>query len=356
MDSVTHLLAGALTPMAFKRAPKTRMMLLFGIICGEFPDIDVLAGKSAENILAFHRGITHALVVQPFFALLLALVFHWLVKKGDRSGKWTFINTWSVALLALLLHLFLDCMTTFGTQIFLPFSDFRVALPAMFIIDLSMTLPLLAILVVILAKGYLSPASPASEKTGLCLSRAGMAWLIAYPILALTLNYTFATQLTKEYARPGNPEGITQVELTPEPFAPLNWKAVGIAPDRYYMGRFFLPAPGRDIQLTAYTQPGALFKDAQETIPLFRIFKNFTTYTFERVTHEGEYTVHTYADVRYETTLPDLLKAVGRSDSLFLMQLKTHEDAIIAYRFLHRGNEAATTPWETVVQGKTNAG
>ena len=356
MDSVTHLVAGALTPLAFRNAPKTRIMILFGIICGEFPDIDVLAGTSPENILSFHRGPTHALVAQPLFALVLALIFHRMIKKGDAAGTWTFARTWSVALLALLIHLFLDCMTTFGTQIFLPFSAFRVALPAMFIVDLSMTLPLIAVLALILARGGLNPNSPAPEPARLGLARGALTWLIVYPLLALCLNYGMASRLTKTYARPGNPQGITKVELTPEPFAPLNWKMVGIAPDAFYMGRFFLFDPGRETPLTPHARPGELFATARESIPLFRLFAAFTTYTFETVTADGEYTLHTFADVRYESTMPALMQALKRNDKIFFMQVRTRNNAIVSYRFLHRGNDAATTPWETVPQEKNHAG
>ncbi|MCC8194307.1 MAG: metal-dependent hydrolase [Deltaproteobacteria bacterium] len=355
MDSLTHLVAGALTPMAFKNAPKTRMMILFGIICGEFPDIDVIAGKTPEAILAFHRGATHALAAQPLFALLLALVFHRLIKKGDAAGTWTFAKTWSVALAALLIHLFLDSMTTFGTQIFLPFSDLRVALPAMYIIDLAMTLPLLAVLGIILAKGGLSPANPAPEKARTRLARGGLVWLVAYPLLALGLNYGLASHLTREYAGRGNKEGITRVELSPEPFAPLNWKFIGIAPDAYYMGRYFLLSPGRDIPLTAYARPDGLFEKAREAIPLFRLFDKFATYAFETVGKDGSDTVHTFADVRYEATLPALMNALGRGDGIFLMQIKTRDGDLAAYRFLYRGRDAATTQWEPVPKAMADA-
>ncbi|SBW09829.1 conserved membrane hypothetical protein [uncultured delta proteobacterium] len=356
MDTVTHLVAGALTPLAFRNAPKTRMLTLFGIICGEFPDIDVIAGKSPEAILAFHRGATHALLAQPLFALILALVFHRLIKKGDDSGAWTFAKTWSVALLALLIHLFLDCMTTFGTQIFLPFSDLRVALPAMYIIDFSLTLPLIAILGAILVKGGLSPKRPAPEAARTRLARGGLVWLIAYPVLALCLNYGIASNLKTAYAFSGNTQGITSVELSPEPFAPLNWKVVPIAPDKYYMGRFFLPSRDRDISFTAYERPDAVFGKAQEDIPLFRLFGRFATYTFATVAREGDDTVYTFADVRYEATMPGLMAAVGRSDGIFLMQIKMRDGTFAAYRFLYRGRDAATTKWETAPGIPANAG
>lgn len=342
MDTVTHLVAGALTPFAFRNAPKTRMLTAFGMIAGEFPDIDVVAGRSAEAVLSFHRGITHALIVQPAFALLLALVFHRALKKGDASGMWTFGKTWSVALLALAVHLFLDCMTTFGTQIFLPFSDFRVALPAIYIIDPFLTLPLLAVWFVILRRG--GSGAPAERRAP--LARRALTWLCVYPLGCLALNFGVTAYLEKIYAAPGNARGITRVELSPEPFAPLNWKVVGIARDTYFMGRFFLPRPGRGLEFAAYERVNPeLWDRLQREASLFSMYAKFAAYPFQTVDSDLDDARYTFRDVRYEATLPKLANAVNRNDGLFLMQAKIRDGALQAYRFLHRGREDGSTPW-----------
>lgn len=345
MDSVTHLVAGALTPLAFKNAPKTRVLTLFGIICGEFPDIDILAGHTAETILAFHRGITHSLVVQPVFALLLAAVFHRFLKKGDEKNAWTFAKTWAVALLALYIHLFLDCMTTFGTQIFLPFSHYRVALPAMYIIDLSLALPLIAVWVCILRRG--GSKAPAEKRAP--AARKALAWLFVYPLLALCLNVTAAHSLEKRYAFAGNDRGITRVELSPEPFAPLNWKAVGVSRAAYHMALFFVPDWGAALQFTAFTRPAPeLVRKLRHAIPLFAMFDDFTSYLWVRQVAAGDgETLYVFKDVRYEASLPRLAAAVGRSDGLFIMEVRVDREngAIRGYRFLRRGRLAPEIPW-----------
>lgn len=348
MDSVTHLVAGALTPLMFRNAPKTRMLTVFGIICGEFPDIDALAGKSAESVLAFHRSFTHALVLQPVSALLLALLFHRFLKKGDRLGSWSFAKTWSVALLALLIHLFLDCMTTFGTQIFQPFSAYRVAVPAVYVIDLLMTLPLLGVWIWILRRGgvFLDDASRLRP------ARAALVWIFLYPALCLGINAAATSSLEARYAAPGNSLGITRVELSPEPFAPFNWKVVGIAPDQYHMAQFLAFSPGRELTFTPYTRPSStLWETLQRRAPLFRTYDAFATYVAQDTAETRDSSgsaalVHTFRDVRYESTLPGLMEALGRTDGLFLMQARTEpQGALRDYRFLYRGREDAETPW-----------
>jgi hypothetical protein len=49
MDSLTHLVAGALTPLAFRGAPKRAAVVAFGICAGELPDMDVFFGASIET-------------------------------------------------------------------------------------------------------------------------------------------------------------------------------------------------------------------------------------------------------------------------------------------------------------------
>ncbi len=227
----------------------------------------------------------------------------------------------------------------------------------MYIIDLTLTLPLLAILCVILYRGALSRTRPAPEATRLHLARAGLAWAVAYPLLALCLNFGLASSLEKQYAFDGNERGITSVELSPEPFAPLNWKVVGIAPDKYYMGRFFLPDPSAQIAFSPYDRPDPDFwKALRRDIPLFDIYGDFVTYPFQTVSVGPDGETYTFADIRYEATLPELMEKVGRGDGIFLMQAKREHGKVAAYRFLYRGREAADTPWQSAPEDRSHAG
>ena len=176
MDSLTHLVAGALTPLAFPGAPRRAALLGFGIAAGELPDIDIFFGSTPEALMVVHRGITHALVWQPLLALLVVLPFYLWMRCGaansapnagsardgrnpgsslagddarphPTAGRFGLGSLCLAALFALYTHIYLDCMTTFGTQIFLPFSATRVGFPAMFIVDLLLTLPALGLMI-----------------------------------------------------------------------------------------------------------------------------------------------------------------------------------------------------------------
>ncbi len=354
MDTLTHLVAGALTPLAFRHAPKSRLLIPFGIACGEFPDIDILAGTSPEALLVIHRGITHALAVQPFSALLLAAVFYPLLKKRDEAGSWTFGKTWLLAFLALLVHLFLDCMTTFGTQVFLPFSSYRVSIPAMYIIDLLLTLPTLGVLIMLLRRGGAS----ALPEQRMRPARLALAWMLIYPFLALGTGQALQAHLNSRYARPAEANGIQRILLTPEPFAPLYWKVIAQKERSYGMSSVLLTSPDADRPFSEYERPDpALWRRLCDTLPLFAKYADFVSFPIQttRQLPDGS-TLAVFRDLRYEGTLPGLMKAIGRTDGLFLMEVTLDQAGTpLAYRFLRRGKLAAETPWTPMpaVPGKS---
>lgn len=106
-----------------------------------FPDVDIVAEVFSRDPLAivkYHRGITHSFVALPFFAALLA----WLTRRVARRRG---IETPSWAMLTLIYgvgiasHIFLDGTTSFGTRMWTPISQKRVAWDLMFIIDFILT-------------------------------------------------------------------------------------------------------------------------------------------------------------------------------------------------------------------------
>jgi len=176
--------------------------LLWGAIGGTIPDLDIVLNGflSPLQALEVHRGFSHSLV----FAILGAFLFGWMIHTIYQSayhkyiafitwfalpaGVLLFISRifdnakfewWSVGLLLAVLgliawmlyrryfkstseppevdintwrwlmfwsivtHPLLDCFTTYGTQLFLPFTDYRVAFNAIAVADPFYTIPFL---------------------------------------------------------------------------------------------------------------------------------------------------------------------------------------------------------------------
>jgi inner membrane protein len=171
------------------------------------PDIDVLFPSNSIDFLLLHRGITHALPALPALALLCALFMYPFWKRGT-PGAWTFRQTALFAFLLLLLHVWLDCVTTYGTLAFLPFSDFRVRLNGLFIVDLW----LLVVLI---------PACCAARRRPR-IAAAAMTWLLLYSggavIWRMHLEDTWNPSLRTSGIVPA------QLSVLPDAFSPLYWK------------------------------------------------------------------------------------------------------------------------------------
>lgn len=130
MDPLTHALTGAAIAATLGRDRKS---LLIGAAAGLAPDLDIFIRSTADPLLAIehHRGFTHALLFAPVGGTIVALLLR-------RPGAIL------AATLAWLSHSLLDASTTYGTQLFWPFSRHRVGLDIISIVDPAFTLIVLA--------------------------------------------------------------------------------------------------------------------------------------------------------------------------------------------------------------------
>jgi len=213
MDSLTQIVLGAAVGEIVLGKKIGNRAIVWGAIGGTIPDLDVLANlfMSELDALVVHRGITHSI----FFSVVAPTAFAWLLSHLYRSGAYRTnvykylvagvnviflaLITWGVFrtsdsifasllagsfslfltwrlfryylqrdlqdvdtsfrewyllfFLAFFTHFSLDCFTAYGTQIFLPFSDLRVAFNSISVVDPAYTLPfLLCVLIAAILK------------------------------------------------------------------------------------------------------------------------------------------------------------------------------------------------------------
>ncbi|MFT5902381.1 MAG: inner membrane protein, partial [Bacteroidia bacterium] len=144
MDSLTQIVLGAAVGEAVLGKKIGNKALLWGGIAGTIPDLDVvyiwLKGGGAIDEIVLHRGISHSITFAVLMAPVLGWVVNWLYRK---SGEANFKQWTALFFFAIFTHPLLDCLTTYGTQLFLPFSDYRVSIATVFVVDLFYTLPFL---------------------------------------------------------------------------------------------------------------------------------------------------------------------------------------------------------------------
>ena len=144
MDPVSQGAIGAVLPqIAFKRE-KVRAVGLLGCLAGMSPDLDVLISSPTDPLLflEYHRQFTHALLFIPVGAAVAALLLHWTVRATLAPRE-----SYLACLLGYATHGLLDACTSYGTQLFWPFSDYRVAWNNVSVVDPMFTLPLVCLVV-----------------------------------------------------------------------------------------------------------------------------------------------------------------------------------------------------------------
>ncbi|WP_055445716.1 metal-dependent hydrolase [Lacinutrix mariniflava] len=154
MDSLTQIILGAACGEAVLGKKIGNKALLFGAIGGTIPDLDVFIGKfifgNQIDAMLFHRGFMHSILFSVLGAFLFGWLFYKLYNTGKRLGSttlkgWVLLFFWS-----LITHPILDCFTPYGTQLFAPFSNYRVAFNNIAVVDPLYTLPFLVCVIVLM--------------------------------------------------------------------------------------------------------------------------------------------------------------------------------------------------------------
>jgi len=170
------------------------------------PDLDFVIGfVGPVEYLLSHRGVTHSLVLLPAWALLLS----WILAKVLREpGGWRAL--YGVSALALFTHIVGDLITSFGTMIFEPLSDWRAAIGTTFIIDLWFSGIILAGLA--FSAVFYRSRAPAVVATVVLAGYVGFQYVQKERALELGDAYARSLGLQK-----------TRITAHPRPVSPFNW-------------------------------------------------------------------------------------------------------------------------------------
>lgn len=235
MDSLTQIVLGAACGEAVLGKKIGNRALLFGAIGGTIPDLDVFVGRwiydNEIDIMAFHRGFMHSIL----FTVLGAFVFGWLVftlyNQGRRKDtttqkNWIWLFFWS-----LFTHAILDSFTPYGTQLFAPFSNYRVAINNISVVDPIYTIPFLICMIVLMFYKRNTQKRKLWLKLGLGISSA-------YILLTL-INKVYTNSV---YENSLKDEGIvySRFQTQPSVFNNILWYGVAETETDYYVGFYSL--------------------------------------------------------------------------------------------------------------------
>lgn len=198
MDSLTQIVLGAACGEAVLGKKIGNKALLFGAIGGTIPDLDVFVGSLLYNneidAMLFHRGFMHSILFSVFAAFLLGWLIYKLYNSGKRLGTTTQKNWISLFFWSLFTHPILDCFTPYGTQLFAPFSNYRVALNNIAVADPLYTFPFLVCLIVLMFLNRTSKKRKLWLKLGFAISSIYMLFTLCNK---LYVDYVFKKSLKK---------------------------------------------------------------------------------------------------------------------------------------------------------------
>lgn len=221
MDPVTQGVLGASLSQSFSRNKKqTAIAGLFGLLSGLAPDLDVFIRSSSDPLLflEYHRHFTHSLAFIPFGGLLCGTVMYLLL--GKRWGV-SFFLTCLYCTLGYATHAVLDACTSYGTQLFWPFSNIRIAWNSMSIIDPIYTVPIIV--------GVLM----AAIKKQPSIARIVFAWALIYPCIGVFQhNRAIEAGLTLAHARGHEP---IRINAKPSLGNIFLWKVIYETHKYYYV-------------------------------------------------------------------------------------------------------------------------
>ena len=143
MDPLSQGTVGAAFAQSVANKNNIFKIGFIGFLAGLIPDLDVLIQSSTDPILSleYHRQFTHSLFFIPFGSLIFAILIFPLFK-SSLSLK----TVYFASLLGYSTHGLLDACTSYGTQLFWPFSNERVSWNNISIVDPLFTIPILILL------------------------------------------------------------------------------------------------------------------------------------------------------------------------------------------------------------------
>jgi len=218
LDPVSQGVLGAAAAQAFARPRQVGVAGLLGALAGMAPDLDVLIRSSVDPLLflEFHRQFTHSLIFIPIGAALCAAVLFPFVRRRCRARE-----VYLYCLLGFATHGLLDACTSYGTQLYWPFSNYRVAWNNMSIVDPLFTLPLLVLVILAARRGRVR------------FARAACVWAALFFALGLVQRERaeaagYAIARARDHAP-------AQVEAKPAFASLLLWKTIYEHRGRYYV-------------------------------------------------------------------------------------------------------------------------
>jgi inner membrane protein len=226
MDSLTHIVLGAAVGEAVLGRKVGNKAMLWGAFAASVPDFDVAITSlfNPVDALFVHRGFSHSLV----FAIVIAPILGYIISKIHKEPKEVGFRQWTfLSLVAILSHSLIDCFNTYGTELLAPFSNARLALDSIGIIDFTLlfTLIILVITILFFKQNY-------AVRRGLAFG--AILFTILFTTLTIGNKLYIENRITSQLK--GNEIEYTRIKTSPLPATNFLWLILVEDSTGYYYG------------------------------------------------------------------------------------------------------------------------
>ncbi len=260
MDSITQAALGAAVGEAVLGKKIGYRAALMGAVVGTLPDLDVLANPLMDEIarLSWHRGYSHSILVNAVLGPALAWILFKIYGRRASRKQWL-IFSW----LVLFTHILLDCFTLYGTQLFLPFSDYLVEFKSIAIIDPVYTAPLLiGVVIAVLIRRTASARR--------WINYAGLAISTIYLLATVGIKFHVGSVVKASL----DDRGIAYARYMTAPtlFNAILWRATVDAGEGFWIGHYSLLDSDDSIEWRYIPRNAALIAPYADTRSMKRLF------------------------------------------------------------------------------------
>ncbi|MBL4650663.1 MAG: metal-dependent hydrolase [Aureispira sp.] len=227
MDSISQAALGAAIGEVMLGKKLGNKAAFLGAIVATIPDLDVMLVPFYNNLerISIHRGYSHSIV----FTIIAALGITFVLKRMQRLEGVSFQRIYCFSWLTLITHLLLDTFTSYGTQLFLPFSNYRASFDSINIVDPLYTLPLLVGLFLSLYWFKNTPNRSKYTTWGLILSTA-------YLLGTLVVKESVGLQIKQNLS--AQSISYESFRTIPVAIGSVNWYGVAKSKDSLYLGKY----------------------------------------------------------------------------------------------------------------------
>lgn len=250
MDSLTQIVLGAGIGELVMGHKIGNKAILLGAIAGTVPDLDVIVTSFIDDPIAnleIHRAYSHALFIHIFLAIPFAYLCFKLFKK-----KHSFMSFYWLWFLGFTTHALLDGFTTYGTQLFLPFSNYLYGLNNISVVDPLYTVPFMGLLIWAM---FYKKENPKRWK----IARWSFYVSTAYMLLTFGFKYMAHTQF--DSALQSQNIKYDHLYTTPTLFNSVLWSGIAANDSMIYLSEYSIFQGAKEIKFASYVRNQNEMKD-----------------------------------------------------------------------------------------------